>query len=70
MHTFTMTAQSNSGPTATRVIILTFRGEFTIDNVSVTTKAGSTQVGRGQLSGPVALVEPTEQQTQQSGGCQ
>lgn len=51
--------------TEERVISITLEGPYQFGALSVTIKAGNTQVGSGTVSGPVA---PKEEQTQNSSG--
>lgn len=52
-----LVAAETSGGTAVRVISLTLDGNYQFGTITVTTKAGTDQVGVGQISGPIARLD-------------
>jgi hypothetical protein len=53
-------AAVEDAPVEVRFIIITLRGEFEIENLTATTKAGRDQVGTGFITGPIRLVDEDE----------
>ena len=64
---YPLAAPAGDAPVEVRFIIITLRGEYEIENLTATTKAGRDQVGTGFISGPIRLVE--EDESSELGSC-
>ncbi len=63
-----LVAAETSGGTAVRVISLTLDGNYQFGTITVTTKAGSDQIGVSEISGPIARLDDKSDDGSGGGG--